>query len=100
MNAVMLEPGRLSLGTLRAVGQAPIPVGIEEGARPRVDAAARAIGGVLAEDRVVYGVNTGFGSLARTRIDASKLAEPQPAALLSPAAGPGPLPDDALLRLV
>src|SRR5438874_2781306 len=100
MNAVMLEPGRLTLGTLRAVWQAPIPVGIEEAARPRVDAAARAIGGVLAEDRVVYGVNTGFGSLARTRIDASKLADLQRALVLSHAAGTGPLLDDAIVRLV
>src|SRR5437763_9010568 len=100
MNAVMLEPGRRSRGTLRAVWQAPIPVGIEEGARPRVDAAARAIGGVLAEDRVVYGVNTGFGSLARTRIDASKLAGLQRALVLSHAAGTGPLLDDAIVRLV
>ena len=53
MNAVMLEPGRLTLGELRAVWQAPTLVRVSDAARPRVDAAARAIGGVLAEDRVV-----------------------------------------------
>ena len=99
MNAVMLEPGSLTLGELRAVWQAPTLVGVRDAARPRVDAAARAIGGVLAEDRVVYGVNTGFGSLARTRIDASKLAELQRALVLSHAAGTGPLLDDAIVRL-
>jgi len=99
MNAVMLEPGSLTLGELRAVWQAPTQVGVRDAARPRVDAAARAISGVLAEDRVVYGVNTGFGSLARTRIDASKLAELQRALVLSHAAGTGPLLDDAIVRL-
>src|SRR5436190_1892350 len=69
-------------------------------ARSRVDAAARAVTDVLADDRVVYGVNTGFGSLARTRIEASRLAELQRALVLSHAAGTGSLIDDATVRLI
>ena len=100
MNAILLEPGRLTLTELRSLWQAPAAVEVAADARSRVDAAARAIGRVLAEDRVVYGVNTGFGSLARTRIEESRLAELQRALVLSHAAGTGPLLDDAVVRLV
>ena len=100
MNAILLEPGRLKLAELRSLWQAPAAVEVAADARSRVDAAARAISRVLAEDRVVYGVNTGFGSLARTRIEGSRLAELQRALVLSHAAGTGPLLDDAVVRLV
>jgi histidine ammonia-lyase len=54
----------------------------------------------LREASVVYGVNTGFGLLARTRIDDTRLAELQRALVLSHSAGTGAwLPDD-VVRLV
>src|SRR5206468_5535843 len=88
------------LEQLRVVWSVPAKVEVASDARTRVDAAADAVGRVLTQDRVVYGVNTGFGSLARTRIDASRLAELQRALVLSHAAGTGPLLDDAIVRLV
>ena len=97
---VLLEPSCLTLRDLRALWLAPTAVALSDAARPRIDAAARAIGRVLAEGRVVYGVNTGFGSLARTRIEGSKLADLQRALVLSHAAGTGALLDDAIVRLV
>src|SRR5439155_16375238 len=100
MIAVTVEPRHVTLEQLRLLWSARASVDVAPGARPRVDAAAEAVGRVLTEDRVVYGVNTGFGSLARTRIDASKLAELQRALVLSHAAGTGPLLDDAIVRLV
>jgi histidine ammonia-lyase len=48
----------------------------------------------------VYGVNTGFGLLARTRIDDARLAELQRALVLSHSAGTGALLDDAIVRLI
>src|SRR5438034_8667175 len=99
MIAVTLEPGHVTLEQLRLLWSAPALIDVAPGARPRVDAAAEAVGRVLTQDRVVYGVNTGFGSLARTRIDASRLADLQRALVLSHAAGTGPLLDDAIVRL-
>ena len=49
--------------------------------------------------RIVYGVNTGFGLLARTRIDATRLAELQRALVLSHSAGTGAPLNDAVVRL-
>jgi histidine ammonia-lyase len=100
MIAITLEPGHITLEQLRVVWSVPAKLEVASGARTRVDAAADAVGRVLTQDRVVYGVNTGFGSLARTRIDASRLAELQRALVLSHAAGTGPLLDDAVARLV
>jgi histidine ammonia-lyase len=100
MTAVTLEPGHVTLEQLRVLWRTPATVQVASDARMRVDAAAHAVGRVLTQDRVVYGVNTGFGSLARTRIDASRLAELQRALVLSHAAGTGPLLDDAVVRLV
>ncbi|HEY3179838.1 MAG TPA: histidine ammonia-lyase [Casimicrobiaceae bacterium] len=100
MIAISLEPGRLTLEQLRLLWSAPAAVEVAPDARTSVDTAARAVGRVLSQDRIVYGVNTGFGSLARTRIDASRLAELQRALVMSHAAGTGPLLDDAIVRLV
>ena len=95
-----LVPGQIPLATLRSLWAAPHAIAVDERARPAVDAAAAAVARVIAEHRTVYGVNTGFGLLARTRIDDARLAELQRALLLSHAAGTGPTLDDAIVRLV
>jgi histidine ammonia-lyase len=94
-----LFPGRIPLSTLRSLWSAPQPIAIDTGARRGVDAAAAAVARMVAEHRTVYGVNTGFGLLARTRIDDARLAELQRSLLLSHSAGTGPLLDDAVVRL-
>ena len=99
MSTLKLSPGRVTLDVLRSVWRSPQPVAVDAAARPAVDAAAAAIGRVLADRHVVYGVNTGFGLLAQTRIDASRLSELQRALVLSHAAGTGPLLDEAVVRL-
>ncbi|MFI4924540.1 MAG: histidine ammonia-lyase, partial [Vicinamibacteria bacterium] len=97
---IHLVPGRLTLATLRDVWAGPRKFAIDAGARPAVDAAAATVARLVAEHRTVYGVNTGFGLLARTRIDDARLAELQRALLLSHSAGTGPDLDDAVVRLV
>ena len=51
---------------------------------------------MIAAGSTVYGVNTGFGLLARTRIDDARLAELQRALVRSHSAGTGALLDDAV----
>ena len=99
MTVLPISPGQLRLDVLRSTWTQPAPVALDREAKGRVDAAADAIGRVLAGGRIVYGVNTGFGLLARTHIDAARLAELQRALVLSHSAGTGaPLPD-AVVRL-
>jgi len=99
VTALHLSPGRLTLDLLRSAWTHPVTVTLERDARTRIDAAADTVAGVIAEGRIVYGVNTGFGLLARTHIDATRLAELQRALVLSHSAGTGPPLDDAVVRL-
>ena len=100
MKSLDLVPGRLTLADLRRLWAEPMALAVDAAAKPAVDAAAQAVDRVLASGRTVYGVNTGFGLLARTRIDDARLAELQRALVLSHSAGTGALLDDAAVRLV
>jgi len=100
MQTLVLAPARLELADLRRLWSAPMALAVDAAAKAAVDAAAQAVDRVIASGRTVYGVNTGFGLLARTRIDDARLAELQRALVLSHSAGTGPLLDDAVVRVV
>jgi histidine ammonia-lyase len=100
MNTLSVTPGALDLATLRALWSSPARVTLDPGTRAGIDAAADTVHRVVAEGRLTYGVNTGFGALARTRIDAARLSELQRALVLSHCAGTGTLLDDAVVRVV
>src|SRR5262245_24991647 len=97
---LVLTPGRLTLATLRRLWTAPAALALDTAARATIDASAATVARVLAHGDTVYGVNTGFGLLARTRIDDARLSELQRALVLSHSAGTGPLLDDTVVRLV
>ena len=99
-------PGR---STLHLSGAALTPEQVEEvarrggvvtlgpGAAAAVDASHAALAAAAADGAPHYGVNTGFGSLSRTRIDAADLAALQRNLVRSHAAGVGPpLADDVV----
>src|SRR5262245_36457499 len=100
MSSLELVPARLALADLRRIWSETTVLAVDPAARSRVDAAAQAVDRIIASGKTVYGVNTGFGLLARTRIDDARLAELQRALVLSHSAGTGPLLDDAVVRLV
>jgi histidine ammonia-lyase len=95
-----LRPGALALADLRRLWSVPSGIAVDPVAKGAVDAAAATVDRVVAAGTTVYGVNTGFGLLARTRIDAARLAELQRALVLSHSAGTGELLDEAVVRLV
>src|SRR6266571_7963321 len=99
MTALHLSPGHLTHELLREAWTQPVTVALDGDTRARVDASASTIAGIVAEGRVVYGVNTGFGLLARTRIDAARVSELQRALVLSHSAGTGAPLDDVVVRL-
>jgi histidine ammonia-lyase len=90
----------LALADLRAIARESAPIALSPAARERVDASAAAVSRILARGDPAYGINTGFGRLAQTRIPAEALAALQRNIVLSHAAGTGPLLDDASVRLV
>ncbi|MBS0319121.1 MAG: histidine ammonia-lyase [Proteobacteria bacterium] len=95
-----LKPGHLTLDDLRAAHAGPVTVTLAADARAAIAAAAAVVARAIAEGRTVYGVNTGFGLLARTRIDDARLAELQRALVLSHSAGTGPLLPAPVVRLM
>ena len=90
---ILLDGSHLTLTDLLAIADNRAAVGVAPEARTRV-AASRAVVDRKAEGtEAVYGVNTGFGSFAETRIDKRDLAALQLNLLRSHAAGVGaPLP--------
>jgi histidine ammonia-lyase len=100
MGDLELRPGALTLADLRALSTGAHALRVDPSARGVVDAAAATVAGIVAARRTVYGVNTGFGLLARTRIDDTRLVELQRSLVLSHSAGTGALLDDATVRMV
>jgi len=64
---------RLSLAKVSAVARGAEHVSLAEAARARIEASRRVIEQIIAENRTVYGVNTGFGKLSDLRIDPSQI---------------------------
>lgn len=84
----------LDLESLRAILEGKSSVTLTDVDWARIDASAAAITRVLQTGDAVYGVNTGFGLLASTRIADDKLGQLQRNLVLSHCCGVGaPLPD-------
>ena len=97
--AEILLPGAATLAQLRAI-HAGARAMLAPGWQAPVAASAAALALRLAEGVPLYGVNTGFGKLASTRIPSEGLAQLQLNLLRSHAAGVGaPLPGN-VVRLV
>jgi len=90
---ILLDGNHLEVSDLLAIADDHVEIDLAPGARARV-AAARAVVDAKADgETAVYGVNTGFGNFAETRIDKADLAALQLNLLRSHAAGVAePLP--------
>jgi len=100
LDTFTIKPGTLTLADLRKLYETAPPVALDPGCWPAVAASAEIVAAVIREHRTVYGINTGFGSLARTRIADDQVTELQRRLVLSHAAGVGPLLDDRIVRLM
>jgi histidine ammonia-lyase len=90
---IQLDGASLSLEQLEAIAEAFEPVALSPSAAGRVDAARAVVDRRADEDAPVYGINTGFGSLADVKIPHGALGDLQRNLLRSHAAGVGdPLP--------
>jgi len=95
-----LSPGALTLADLRAFWRERRPVELDPGADGAIDASAATVAAVLHQGKRVYGVNTGFGSLAHTTIPDDKLVELQRRLVLSHCAGVGAPLSARVVRLI
>jgi histidine ammonia-lyase len=92
---------RLSLAEVSAIARATEQVALANAARARIEASRRVIERIIAENRTVYGVNTGFGKLSDVRIDPSQIRELQLNLVRSHSCGLGdPLPIEEARAMV
>jgi len=98
---IKLDGETLTLEQLEAIADEDAPVALDARAAAAVDAARAVVDRQAAGDTPVYGINTGFGSLAEVKIPRSALGELQRNLLRSHAAGVGePLPARAVRAMM
>ncbi len=99
MEALQLLPGAMTLHQLKVVLEHPVRIALDPMCIPGIEASAAVVAEVMEQGRTVYGINTGFGLLANTRIEAHELETLQRSIVLSHAAGVGELLPEASVRL-
>ena len=68
MAQLTIVPGKSKLSLWRAISEGAGPVALTAEAWNAIARSRQAIEDALASGRAIYGVNTGFGKLAQTRI--------------------------------
>ncbi len=97
---LVIHAGKLTLAQLRRVYRQPLQVTLEDCAWAQIEQSRKTVLEVIDSGEAAYGVNTGFGLLANTRIDTQDLAALQRNLILSHAVGVGELLDEAVVRLI
>ncbi|RDL45726.1 histidine ammonia-lyase [Marinomonas piezotolerans] len=100
MFELTIKPGHLTLNDLRQISRRHVKLTLDDSAIPDIQASTQVVNDVIAENRTVYGINTGFGLLANTRIAPEDLDELQRSIVLSHAAGIGELMDDKTVKMI
>lgn len=97
-NILNLNGETLSLSDFYEVVFDHRPVHFSEQAEQKMNRSRRLVGKILSEGEAVYGVNTGFGKLARERISNSEIQQLQVNLIRSHACGAGPPLSEAAVR--
>jgi len=96
-----IVPGKLTLQDLRRVKNEQTFITLDKSAKDRIKKSNETILKIIEEDRNVYGVNTGFGLLANTKIAKDDLEDLQRRIILSHSAGVGEyIPNDTVRLMI
>jgi histidine ammonia-lyase len=99
MTPIAINPGSVTLDDLRPIWEGA-PAELVDTGWEALDAAAESVSRIVGSGRTVYGVNTGFGLLAQTRIANDRLEELQRNLILSHSCGLGQALDPRIVRLI
>ena len=99
-NNFTLQPGQMLLSDLRAVWAERQPLSLAADAWDAIAASCAAVDAIVAKGDPAYGINTGFGILAKAHIPNDQLATLQRNLILSHAVGTGELLSDTIVRLI
>ncbi len=100
MTTLTINPGQMGLSDWRRLYESPCQLRLAEGVLQQVQRSVDCVNKIVDDNRTAYGINTGFGLLASTRIERADLEKLQHSIVLSHAAGVGEPLSDALVRLV
>jgi histidine ammonia-lyase len=95
-----IQAGAISLSALRQIHAQPTALELSAQDRGRIALAGALVEKIVATGEAAYGINTGFGLLAQTRIPNDQLELLQRNLLLSHAAGVGDALPDPVVRLI
>ena len=100
MRTVVVNGDALSVQDVIDVARGEARAELGPGVPARMEASRRVVAEAIAGDAPVYGVNTGFGALADTRVGEQDLRRLQGAIVVSHSAGTGEPLDDATVRAI
>ena len=97
---LILTPGETRLAELCRIYREDVQLSIDPACKSRVDAAATVVAKAADGEAAVYGINTGFGKLASTRIPTDQTSQLQRNLILSHCCGVGEELAPAVVRLI
>ncbi|MBW8184989.1 histidine ammonia-lyase [Shewanella nanhaiensis] len=100
MSHLVLKPGTLTLSQIRDISRNKLTLELADEAIADINISSGIVQKIIDESRTVYGINTGFGLLANTKIEDKDLQLLQRSIVLSHAAGTGQYMQDATVRLM
>ena len=95
-----LHPRQLSFEMLRDIYDQPVVLSLPESAYEAIDASHNNVKTIIERDKSAYGINTGFGLLAKTRISDDQLELLQRNLIISHSVGTGDALPESVVRLI
>ncbi|MDR3477149.1 MAG: histidine ammonia-lyase [Gammaproteobacteria bacterium] len=96
----ILKPGQLTLEDIQLLLDEETTLELHPDCIEAINQSAKVVSKIIEENKTAYGINTGFGLLASTRISNKDLETLQKSIVLSHAAGTGDLFADSVVRLI
>ncbi len=97
MHPIEIDKETITIDDVVAISRGSVPVCVSPEGIARVEKAAELIARWVREEKVIYGITTGFGAMCNVTISAADTRALQQKILMSHAAGVGdPLPEDVV----
>ncbi|MBA2656473.1 MAG: histidine ammonia-lyase [Tatlockia sp.] len=100
INRFTIIPGQLQLESIESILREHKKCQLDKSAYEKIESSNRTVQQAITNGKIIYGINTGFGSLANQVIAANNLKQLQRNLILSHACGTGELLSDELVSLV
>jgi histidine ammonia-lyase len=101
INPISIDGDRLTIDDVVAVSRGKAPVTVSPAGYGRVGRTARLVARWVQEQKVIYGITTGFGAMCDVTISPADTRELQKKILMSHAAGVGdPFPEDVVRAIM